>query len=132
MVSDEQSNLWFRGKIVLIALSLAAISGALVVIYYAYMAFVESGAAPGIRRYMAGLAVVVVSLLLLALFCMGVLLIRYLAHRVLLKRTPSCPTEYTDAWKLAGERLQVPEDDEDDPFADDDDDDDDSDDLTSL
>ena len=63
-----------------------------------------------VRRYLLAMALVAGGLLVFAWFCIGVLLIRYLSFRMSLRRGFSKPTEYVDAWKIAGERLQVPDD----------------------
>lgn len=106
---EDRSRLQRRGAILLLALALAANTGAMLVTYFAFEAVVEAG-----LDVAAGLALVVVSLLLIALFCVGVLLLRFLAYAPLMGRKGAGATEYVDAWKVAGERLRIEGDDDDD------------------
>jgi hypothetical protein len=52
-------------------------------------------------------------LLIFALFCIGLLVIRYLSYRLQLERGKHEPTVYVDAWRLAGERFRLPEEQDD-------------------
>jgi len=112
-VSSSAPNKFIRrSRLILLGLSMAAICVALGVMYLAFKAFVEADVAEATRRYVAGLALIAGALLVFALFCVGILLLRYLAYGLLIRRSPGEPTRYVSAWDIAGRRASVPDEDE--------------------
>ena len=71
---------------------------------------------PAVKRYLAVLAVVAGVLLVFGLFCTGLLVTRYMFGRIRSTQGRHPPTEYVNAWKIAGERLTLPDQDDDDPM----------------
>ncbi len=63
------------------------------------------------RKFLVTMAVIVGLLLVFSVFCTAVLVIRYFTHRMRSLQLKHPPTPYVDAWKIAGERLEVPADD---------------------
>lgn len=63
-----------------------------------------------IRRFFSTMAVVIGALLVFSVFCTAVVVIRYFGRRIRMLQNRHAPTEYVDAWKLAGQRLQTPAD----------------------
>lgn len=79
-----------------------------------FMAFQQAQAIAGneaLRRYLAGLLVLCGGLLIFSIFCLGALAIR-MASLPLPRSTDPEPTQYTDAWKIAGQRMPVPDEDD--------------------
>jgi len=109
---SEPATLSRRSRIILLGLAMAAIAVALAVMYMAFQAFVDADVEEATRRYIAGLALIAGALLVFALFCVGALILRYLAYGLVLRRTLRKPTDYVNAWDLAGQRAAVPDEDE--------------------
>lgn len=61
-----------------------------------------------IHEFFSTMAVVVAALLVFSIFCTAVVVIRYFSHRMRKLQNRHLPTEYVDAWKIAGQRLQAP------------------------
>jgi hypothetical protein len=60
------------------------------------------------KAFLIKMAVVVGALFIFSIFCTAALVIRYFGHRMRLLQSRHEPTEYVDAWRIAGERLETP------------------------
>jgi len=107
------NRFWRNTSFVILSLALAGIAAAMGVLLATFQRGRETVAEEAMRRYLAGMAVVSGVLLIFALFCIGLLVIRYLTFRVQLERSRHAPTEYVDVWRLAGQRFRLPEEQDD-------------------
>ena len=64
------------------------------------------------QEYLVNLAVVSLVLTLMSLVVFGWIVMRYLSYRLTLKQAAHKPTEYVDAWALAGKRFKLPDGDD--------------------
>ncbi len=92
--------------------ALAAIGGAMILLLLAFRTAEQIIPGQETRRHLLALAIAVGALLLLALFCVGLLLIRFLVFRLKVPHATAGPTEYVNAWELAGRRLELPTEEE--------------------
>ncbi|NQU76985.1 MAG: polysulfide reductase NrfD [Planctomycetes bacterium] len=106
------ARFWRLTSLVVLAMALAAFSGAIAVLLVAAQSY-DRLADETHRQNMLHMQVLIATLLLIALFCIATLIIRYMSHCLQRRLGRHGPTEYVDAWKLAGQRLQVPPRDED-------------------
>jgi len=93
--------------------ALAAIGGAMVLLFIAFRTAEGTELNTETRRILLALAVATAALLVLALFCVGLLLIRFLVFRLKAPPAASGPTEYVNAWEEAGKRLKLPDEEDD-------------------
>lgn len=93
---------------ILLGLSLVSMVAALVAVYLAFSILLQSSLQEETRRNVAALALVAGGLIVFALFCVGVLLLRLVA-RVLIRRRTAARTFYVNAWEEAGRRRAVPD-----------------------
>ena len=128
MNEPRSAKLGRRSRVVLLVLAMAAIFAALSIMYMAFQVFVEANVEETSRRHIARLAIIAGALLVFALFCVGALILRYFAYGRLSRRALQEPTDYVNAWDLAGQRAAVPDEDELESMMGDDDDPDDWDD----
>ena len=105
---------WRLTSLVLAVVSLLSIAGAMGVMVAVFQGIGAIESDPAARRYLAALAVVAGVLLIFALFCTSLLITRYMFGRLNSMRGRHPPTDYVDAWKIAGQRLEVPDEDPDD------------------
>ncbi len=103
---------WRTSRLLTLSVSVVALIGAAWMLLAAAAA-VTPETPPSARQYLLALAVTAGMLLALTIFCLGLLIIRYLAFRTPRPTGKRRPTEYVDAWKLAGERMEVPDEDDD-------------------
>lgn len=96
---------------ILLALSLLSMAGALVAIYLAVVKLVPPNLEEEARRDVTALTLIAGGLIVFALFCVGVLLLRVVAQYLLRRRTSSS-TPYINAWEIAGRRRAVPDENE--------------------
>jgi uncharacterized membrane protein len=101
---------WRRANLVLLIVSLSAIVAGLTTLLVGLW-HAEQVVPPARRAYLAGMAVLTTVLLIVALFCLVMLVVRLLIFR-LENRPKGRPTEYVNAWDLAGQRTEVPDYDE--------------------
>jgi hypothetical protein len=111
-MESKYAKLGRRSRVILLALAMAAIFTALSIMYMAFQAFVEADVEEASRRHIARLAIIAGALLVFALFCVGALILRYLAYGRLSRPISGEPTDYVNAWDLAGQRAAVPGEDE--------------------
>ena len=109
MVTDPLS-FWRKNGMIIFALALAAIAGAVGILFATFQAVGGVITGQDVRRYLLAMALVAGGLLVFAWFCIGLLLIRSLSFRLAMRRGATGPTEYVDAWKSAGQRLELPDD----------------------
>jgi len=96
---------------ILLALSLLSMAAALVAIYLAFLILDQSSLQEETRRRFAALTLIAGGLIIFALFCVGVLLLRLVAQYLLRRRTDG-QTVYINAWEEAGRRRAVPDEEE--------------------
>ena len=106
---------WRTTSMVLAVASLLLMAGAMAVLVAVFQGIGALESDPAAKRSVAVLAVVAGVLLIFALFCTLLLVMRYLFGRLHSMQGRHAPTEYVDAWKIAGQRLEVPEEDSQDP-----------------
>ncbi len=100
---------WHRANLALLAMVLIGGAGALGLALAAYAA-VGRAAGGEVGQLTLWMGAVAGVLLILVLGALAALIIRYISLRATLRRRRQEPTEVVDAWKLAGQRAEVPED----------------------
>jgi len=108
---ENAGRLRRRNRMILLALSLLSMAAALVMIYLAFLVLDPMSLREETRRHIMALALVAGGLIIFALFCVGVLLLRLVAQHLLRRRTAD-RTVYVNAWEEAGRRRAVPDEEE--------------------
>ena len=97
-------------KFITLTVALGVMAAALAALLAIVLAYARGAAGP-LRAWLVRFAILCVAMLGLTLVVLFWLVVRFVAARV---QTPwlRSRTEHVDAWKLAGQRAQVPEEDE--------------------
>lgn len=106
----EPIRFWRMTSFAVLAVALTAILSSLGMLWWALQSAQQAVSDPAEREYLAGMALVSGVLLIFALFCAGLLMIRYLSFRMRPPRPRREQTEYVDAWKIAGQRFKLDDD----------------------
>lgn len=108
-------SFWRATNYVLLVMGLGALIGAigfLLITFGALEQLPRTGVFTEVfRKFLVTMAVVVGVLLIFLTFCTALLVIRYFSHRIRRLQGRHGPTPYVDAWKLAGQRFKLPEED---------------------
>ena len=111
---DRPTPFWRTAHYIILLAAVGSLAGATWALFVMFQSLGEATPDPTKRRYLYGMAVIAAIILLFALFCVGLLIIRYFSYRLRACQGRHGRTEYVDAWRAAGERLSIPQADEDD------------------
>lgn len=115
----EHSNRLRTASFVILGLALGLIvagCGLMLVLTWQVARNTDPLAGKETLRLLGRMAWLSASMLGLALLLLAWAVMRFLARRIGLNK-PTRPTEYVDAWSVAGQRFQLPDDDADEPPA---------------
>ena len=105
----QSDRFWHVAVFSLATLAMGAMAGAIFVLHWSYGIAEQAIDDEAKKHYLAGLSVITGVLIIFAAFCLGLVMIRYFVHRMKMLQGQSEPTEYVDAWKIAGQRFTLPE-----------------------
>lgn len=116
MVDPDRPRYWRLASYTILGISACALIGALLMFLRVLRMVNRSVADPQARQVIGILSLMAGMLLIFAIFCLGLLLIRYASFRAI-RRFKRTQTPFVNAWEIAGQRFKLTDENDPEPPA---------------